>query len=203
MTQAQYARYRNISPQYIGKLVKAGGLVMRGRMVVVSDAVLDDKPAEKTAGRPAAAHQLSMPAGIFSGASTGSEMVRQESNNTQADLAGAALDYHPGGADRSGTAGEKSTCARTSKSKLTAHQRVPLLRRACVAESVIMKITGHRTRGVFERYNITDQSDTLEAGRLAGEFLSRAHVSDSSQMASQNRRAKMIKAAVPMRYSGL
>ena len=35
------------------------------------------------------------------------------------------------------------------------------LRRAGVAESVIMKITGHRTRGVFERYNITDQSDTL------------------------------------------
>jgi hypothetical protein len=27
---------------------------------------------------------------------------------------------------------------------------------------------------VFERYNITDQSDTLEAGRLAEEFLSRA-----------------------------
>ena len=49
------------------------------------------------------------------------------------------------------------------------------LRRAGVAESVIMKITGHRTRGIFDRYNITDQSDTLEAGRLAEEFLSRAH----------------------------
>ncbi len=30
------------------------------------------------------------------------------------------------------------------------------LRRACVAETVIMKITGHRTRGVFDGYNITD-----------------------------------------------
>jgi hypothetical protein len=51
MTQAQYARHRNTSPQYIGKLVKAGVLVMRGRLVdaVASDAVLDDKPAEKTA----------------------------------------------------------------------------------------------------------------------------------------------------------
>jgi hypothetical protein len=51
MSQAQYARHRNTSPQYIGKLVKAGVLVMRGRLVdaVASDAVLDDKPAEKTA----------------------------------------------------------------------------------------------------------------------------------------------------------
>lgn len=62
------------------------------------------------------------------------------------------------------------------------------LRRAGVAESVIMKITGHRTRGVFERYNITDQSDTLEAGRLAEEFLSRAHDQNSSQTASQKDR---------------
>lgn len=45
------------------------------------------------------------------------------------------------------------------------------LRRAGVAETVIMKITGHRTRSVFERYNITDHADTLEAGRKAEEFL--------------------------------
>jgi len=49
------------------------------------------------------------------------------------------------------------------------------LRRAGVAESVIMKITGHRTRGIFERYNITDHSDTQAAGRLAEEFLAREH----------------------------
>ena len=50
MTQAEYARHRNKSPQYIGKLYKAGVLVMRGRLVDVTatDAVLDDKPAEKT-----------------------------------------------------------------------------------------------------------------------------------------------------------
>lgn len=50
MTQAQYARHRNKSPQYIGKLYKAGVLVMRGRLVDVAatDAVLDDKPAERT-----------------------------------------------------------------------------------------------------------------------------------------------------------
>ncbi|HYI92574.1 MAG TPA: site-specific integrase [Bryobacteraceae bacterium] len=62
------------------------------------------------------------------------------------------------------------------------------LRRAGVAETVIMKITGHRTRGVFERYNITDQSDTLEAGKMAEEFLKRAHAENSSQSTSQIKR---------------
>ncbi len=60
------------------------------------------------------------------------------------------------------------------------------LRRAGVAETVIMKITGHRTRGVFERYNITDQSDTQEAGRMAEEFLAREHEQRLSQTLSQN-----------------
>lgn len=53
MTMAQYARHRGTSPQYIHKLAKAGVLVMRGRLVNVtaSDAVLDDKPADKTDGQ--------------------------------------------------------------------------------------------------------------------------------------------------------
>jgi integrase len=49
------------------------------------------------------------------------------------------------------------------------------LRRAGVPESIIMKITGHRTRSVFERYNITDHTDTQAAGRKAEEFLAREH----------------------------
>jgi integrase len=61
------------------------------------------------------------------------------------------------------------------------------LRRAGVAESVIMKITGHRTRGMFERYNITDQSDTQEAGRLAEEFLAKEHQGNLAQTTSQNK----------------
>jgi len=61
------------------------------------------------------------------------------------------------------------------------------LRRAGVAESVIMKITGHRTRGVFERYNITDQSDTQEAGRIAEEFLAREHGANLAQITSQTK----------------
>lgn len=54
MTEAQYACHRNKSPQYIGKLAKAGILVMHGRMVdaAAADAVPDDKPDEASAGQP-------------------------------------------------------------------------------------------------------------------------------------------------------
>jgi hypothetical protein len=37
------------------------------------------------------------------------------------------------------------------------------LRRAGVAEGIIMKIGGWKTRSVFERYNIVDQRDKREA----------------------------------------
>ncbi len=57
------------------------------------------------------------------------------------------------------------------------------LRRAGVPESVIMKITG---RTVFERYNITDQSDTQKAGRRAEEFLAKEH-GNLAQITSQNK----------------
>ena len=50
-----------------------------------------------------------------------------------------------------------------------------------------MKITGHRTRGVFDRYNITDQSDTQEAGKMAEQFLEKEHKSNSTQNSSQRR----------------
>ena len=59
------------------------------------------------------------------------------------------------------------------------------LRRSGVPESVIMKITGHRTRAVFERYNITDQTDLHEAGRRAEEFLTKEDEQDLSQIWSQ------------------
>jgi hypothetical protein len=46
MTQAEYARHRGKSRQYISRLAKAGMLVMRdGKVdVAASDAVLDDRP---------------------------------------------------------------------------------------------------------------------------------------------------------------
>ena len=59
-----------------------------------------------------------------------------------------------------------------------------------MAETVIMKITGHRTRSVFERYNITDQTDTQEAGRKAEEFQARER-EVVAQITSQNPRASI------------
>jgi hypothetical protein len=57
MSQAEYARHRAKSRQYISRLVKAGMLVMRGGKVDVaaSDAVLDDRPepvSERVAAAP-------------------------------------------------------------------------------------------------------------------------------------------------------
>jgi len=57
MTQAEYARHRHKSRQYIGQLAKAGVLVMRGGKVDVraSDVVLDDRPVDdvEVPSRPA------------------------------------------------------------------------------------------------------------------------------------------------------
>jgi len=82
-------------------------------------------------------------------------------------------------------------CARAGVPGLLFHDlrrtAVRNLRRAGVAESVIMKITGDRTRAVFERYNITDQTDTQEAGRMAEEFLTREHDERLAQTTPQRR----------------
>ena len=57
MTQAEYARHRRRSRQYISKLAKAGVLVMPGGKIDVraTDLVLDDKPIEDIVTPPPAA----------------------------------------------------------------------------------------------------------------------------------------------------
>jgi len=45
------------------------------------------------------------------------------------------------------------------------------MRKAGVAESVIMKITGHSTREMFDRYNTVDEDDTRKAVQQLEGFL--------------------------------
>jgi phage terminase Nu1 subunit (DNA packaging protein) len=80
MSQAEYARHRGKSRQYVSRLAARGILVVRGGRVDVaaSDAVLDDKPVdvepspEATAARPAG--DATQPAGSFAQAKT-AEMI--------------------------------------------------------------------------------------------------------------------------------
>lgn len=51
------------------------------------------------------------------------------------------------------------------------HTFITNMRRAGVAESVIMKITGHSTREMFDRYNTVDETDIKEAARAMERFL--------------------------------
>ena len=83
-------------------------------------------------------------------------------------------------AARSGEIGESGACARCSGK---AAKSVGLIRhdlrrtgvrdliRAGVPRSVAMKISGHKTESVFERYNITSQDDLSEAARSLTRYL--------------------------------
>jgi len=48
------------------------------------------------------------------------------------------------------------------------------LRRAGVAEDVIMRRGGWRTRSMFSRYSIVDEQDLADAGQAYARFLERA-----------------------------
>jgi len=59
------------------------------------------------------------------------------------------------------------------------------MRRAGVAESVIMEITGHSTREMFDRYNTIDEDDAKEAVKTFSSYLNRNSSANVTQSVTQ------------------
>jgi len=60
------------------------------------------------------------------------------------------------------------------------------MKRAGVQDKVAMQISGHKTRSVFDRYNIIDESDIGDAAKKLDEYLKQRKI----QRAAKLRRVK-------------
>jgi len=58
--------------------------------------------------------------------------------------------------------------------------------RGGIPETVSMKISGHKTRNVFDRYNITSERDLADAARKIELSYRQAKVTDSEQETKQD-----------------
>lgn len=62
------------------------------------------------------------------------------------------------------------------------------MRKAGVQESVIMEITGHSTREMFDRYSNIDEDDAYHAiGQLEGYFSNGDHFGDQGAVEKKDR----------------
>jgi hypothetical protein len=93
MSQADYARHRGKSRQYISRLAKAGVLVMRGGKVDVdaSDAVLDDRPEPVSERVTAAPVDVSPSGTTFAQARTADMVFRAKLRKLEHDVRAGKL----------------------------------------------------------------------------------------------------------------
>ncbi len=63
------------------------------------------------------------------------------------------------------------------------------MKRAGIVDSVAMRITGHKTRSMYDRYDIVDETDLIDAGRKLAEYA-------AEQKKARAARLKLVKVAI-------